>query len=147
MCLHIELALLDVLLQMPISLILYSGQLQHGLSNCIKSTFQSRGIQCYMGCLHYNRSHWSGRSLRTWWSLSTGGSRELPISIRGSSTIQGFSTIRGPPPSGGPSPSGDHSPSGGPSPSGDHSPSGYPPLIGGLLFLSGYLPLSGGLPF
>ena len=127
MCLHIELALLDVLLQMSVSLILHSSQLQHRLSNCIECTFQCRSIQCYMRCLHYYMSHWSRRSLRTWWSLSIGGSRGSSIAIRGSSTIRGSSIIRGPPPLGGPS-------------------QGYPPLLGGLLSLSGYLPLSGGLP-
>ena len=69
-----------------------------------------------MGCLHYHRSYWSRRSLRTWWSLSTGGPGGPPFPLW-SSIIRGSSTIRG-------------------------LPSGYPPLLGGLLSLLGYLPLS-----
>ena len=48
-----------------------------------------------MGCLHYNRTHLSRRSLRTWWSLSTGVSRGSSISNRLSSTIRRSFSIRG----------------------------------------------------
>ena len=93
MCLHIKLALLNMLLQLSICLVLCPGQLQHRLSNWVESILKSRCIQCYLGSLHYCRSYWSRGSLRAWWSLSTRGSRGSFIS-RGSSTIRGSSIIR-----------------------------------------------------
>ena len=95
MCLHIELALLDVLLQMSVSLILCSSQLLHRLSNCIECNFQCRSIQCYMRCLHYNRSHWSGEVLEDLAVLVHQEVQGSSIVIRGSSTIRRSSTIRG----------------------------------------------------
>ena len=95
MCLNVKLALLDMLLQLSISLILCPVQLQHRLSHLIKSILQSGGIQCYLRSLENYRSHWPRGSLRAWWSLSAGVSRGSSISVRGSSIIRGSSSNRG----------------------------------------------------
>ena len=92
MSLHVKLALLQVLLQLYISLILGSSQLQHRLSHIIKCIFQSSCVQCYLGDLCYNWSYRSRVSLGSQWSSSSRVSRMLSIS-RGSSIIRGSSSL------------------------------------------------------